>query len=171
MNWEATGALAEMIGAGAVIGSIVYLASQIRQNTLSNRINAMQNTTDQYASFCNMMLLNDDIRDIWNRGRRAIEDLSENERGKFYYINLSLSYYYSSQHFQSRVGALDEIEWAQSLSLIRNSWLAYPGVRTWWRDDLDKTRLTKPFYELIEAQLKELEAIDREGAAAEPVPG
>ena len=33
MNWEAIGAISEMIGALAVVVSLIYLAFQIRQNT------------------------------------------------------------------------------------------------------------------------------------------
>ena len=158
MSWDAVGALAEIAGALAVIGSIIYLALQIRENTISNRITANQNTTDQYAAFTNLLLLNDDLRSIWRRGRSDIAQLNVDERERFYYLNMNLSWYYSSQHFQYRAGAIDEVEWAQSLGLIRNSWLAHEGVRTWWQEDMDRARLTVPFVELIEKELADLTA-------------
>jgi hypothetical protein len=37
MNWEALGAIGEIVGAVAVVLTLGYLAVQIRQNTLSNR--------------------------------------------------------------------------------------------------------------------------------------
>jgi hypothetical protein len=37
LNWEAIGALAELVGAIGVIASLAYLASQIRQNTHAMR--------------------------------------------------------------------------------------------------------------------------------------
>ncbi len=37
MNWDAIGAIAELLGAIGVIGSLVYLATQIRQNTTTVR--------------------------------------------------------------------------------------------------------------------------------------
>ena len=33
MNWDAIGAIAELLGAVGVIASLVYLAGQIRQNS------------------------------------------------------------------------------------------------------------------------------------------
>ena len=33
MNWEAIGAIAELLGAFGVIASLIYLATQIRQNS------------------------------------------------------------------------------------------------------------------------------------------
>ena len=40
MNWEAVGAAGEIIGAVAVIISIIYLALQVRQNTAALRSSA-----------------------------------------------------------------------------------------------------------------------------------
>ncbi len=37
MNWEALGAIAELIGGLGVIATLAYLAIQIRQNTRSMR--------------------------------------------------------------------------------------------------------------------------------------
>ncbi len=35
MNWDAIGAIGEILGAIAVLGTLIYLAAQIRQNTAS----------------------------------------------------------------------------------------------------------------------------------------
>ncbi|MFT4815649.1 MAG: hypothetical protein ACI9IQ_001142, partial [Cyclobacteriaceae bacterium] len=40
MNWDAIGALGEVAGALVVIISVVYLASQVRQNTAVSRADA-----------------------------------------------------------------------------------------------------------------------------------
>ena len=37
MNWEAVGALAELIGAAGVILSLIYLATQVRQSNQESR--------------------------------------------------------------------------------------------------------------------------------------
>lgn len=41
MNWEALGALAELVGAAAVVLSLLYLAAQIRSQTKQDRLAAM----------------------------------------------------------------------------------------------------------------------------------
>ena len=35
MNWDALGAIGELIGAVAVIATLVYVAAQVRENTKS----------------------------------------------------------------------------------------------------------------------------------------
>ena len=42
MNWEALGAIGEIVGAVAVIATLGYLAVQIRQNTRSVRAATLQ---------------------------------------------------------------------------------------------------------------------------------
>ena len=42
MNWEAVGAVSELVGAVAVLVSLLYLASQIRQGTATTRVQTVQ---------------------------------------------------------------------------------------------------------------------------------
>ena len=42
MNWEITGAISELIGAIAVVVSLLYLAKQIKQNTASTEATGFQ---------------------------------------------------------------------------------------------------------------------------------
>ena len=48
MNWDAIGAIGEVIGAVAVVGSIVYLAVQIRQGTSATAAGNMNSWTADY---------------------------------------------------------------------------------------------------------------------------
>ena len=41
MNWEAIGAVGEILGAIAVIASLFYVAYQVKQNTRQNKLNAI----------------------------------------------------------------------------------------------------------------------------------
>ena len=41
MNWDAIGAIGEIIGAGAVVASLVYLATQIRTQNRESRMSSM----------------------------------------------------------------------------------------------------------------------------------
>ena len=42
MNWEAAGATGELLGAAVVVISVIYLASQVRQNTTASRAEALR---------------------------------------------------------------------------------------------------------------------------------
>jgi hypothetical protein len=47
MNWEAIGAIGELIGAVVVVVSLVYLAAQVRQDTEQARLSSVQAVTFQ----------------------------------------------------------------------------------------------------------------------------
>ena len=38
MNWDAVGAIAELLGAIGVIGSLIYLATQVRSSNLASQV-------------------------------------------------------------------------------------------------------------------------------------
>ena len=50
MNWEAIGVIAEVVGAVAVIVSLVYLAIQVSSNTRALRATASFDTTHSWAT-------------------------------------------------------------------------------------------------------------------------
>jgi hypothetical protein len=42
MNWGALGAVGELLSAAVVVISVIYLASQVRQNTTASRAEALR---------------------------------------------------------------------------------------------------------------------------------
>lgn len=83
MNWEEVGTIAELLGAVAVLGTLLYLARQTRQSresvesasaetVLSNISNALQNAASS-----------SEITRILLTGMESIEELTEQDRGQF----------------------------------------------------------------------------------------
>jgi hypothetical protein len=68
MNWEAIGAIAEVLAATGVIASIVYLAIQIRDNTRTNRVTARQNTTKQFTDSIDLLMVHPDLSRVHDKG-------------------------------------------------------------------------------------------------------
>ena len=55
MNWDAIGAIAELLGAAGVVASLIYLGVQIRQNTRTERARAFLSGGDKLR-FDHLML-------------------------------------------------------------------------------------------------------------------
>jgi len=55
MNWEAFGAIGEIIGAAAVVGSLVYLAVQIQSQNRESRMSSMHDISAGYRNSLAMM--------------------------------------------------------------------------------------------------------------------
>ncbi len=130
MNWEAIGAAGELLGAVAVVMTLVYLATQVRQNTNAMNVAAKQEMTRQFSDFCDMLLGHDELLDVHTKGVMAAE-VNEREAQKFNILMLKAFWYFSSMHYQYEVHSLDEEEWHQSREMIAN-YCARPGTRDWW---------------------------------------
>lgn len=84
MNWEAIGAIGEIVGALGVILTLGYLAFQIRQNTIQLEQNtlaakaAAQNASNE-ALRENRKALFDNIQmaEIWHKGNENPDDLDD----------------------------------------------------------------------------------------------
>ena len=133
MSWEAIGAIAEMLGAIGVIASLGYLASQIRSSNRLSRSEARIAAAAQFASLLDNFIAHPQSSNVWVRGRRDLAELSEEERAQFDNLALKGFGIFSTQHFQFRIGAIEQSEWSETYrSMIW--WLGGKGMRDWWND-------------------------------------
>jgi len=149
MNWEAIGSIAEIIGAIGVIGSLLYVAIQIRDNSNTNRILQRQNATNQLAEFMDLLLLNPELAEIHDRGRVDPESLTTKELIRFRRLLRRGFWYLSAQHQQYVLGAIGEDEWNESFSVIK-AYMTHRGVIEWWIDGHGRDTSSRSFAELVD---------------------
>jgi len=83
MNWDAIGAVGEILGAIAVFVTLLYVAVQIRQNTKALRISSSSYINDALANLQGAIRSDADFADIWLRGCQSVVALTEIERARF----------------------------------------------------------------------------------------
>jgi len=127
------GAIGEFVGSLAVIATLAYLALQIRQNTASNKVAAKLETTRQYADYIDFLLLNQGFLELNMKGMSG-EELSPDESMRFFMMLSKAFWYFSSMHYQYRMGAMSADEWVQSASTVER-YCSSPTVRRWWQDE------------------------------------
>ena len=131
MNWEAVGAIAEAVGAVAVLVTLVYLASQIRQNTKSLKATAtqaiMSETTSTYAA----LAFDEEMSRIYWSGLQDFWALNQSDRRRFATYMASTMKPWENILAQVRLGTVDHetMEGGRS-ELIRH--FSQPGMRQWW---------------------------------------
>ena len=76
--WDAVGAIAEIIGALAVVVSLVYLATQIRIQNKESRSSAVREVIDGHRTSLSE-LHQPEMADIWVRGMADFDQLSPSE--------------------------------------------------------------------------------------------
>ena len=83
MDWDAIGAIGEVIGAAGVIVTLGFLATQIRQNTKEARLAAIGELAREYNAFLRHVTEDAEICSLWRRAvDGSAEDLSADERAR-----------------------------------------------------------------------------------------
>ena len=114
MNWEAIAAAAELLGALGVIGSLVYLAGQVRGSLNQARQAAIQSLVQQMNNVWTRLSADREQADIWVRGSKGVTMLANEDEGvRFSAFLLSI---WTWESIGSQCHAL----------------MGTPGFRDWW---------------------------------------
>lgn len=137
MNWEAIGAIGEVVGALGVIATLGYLATQIRQNTASVRASTLQDMSEASASFLGLIASDNELSRIFVAGLADLEALTAEDRVRFHFAIFSFLRRTESFQKQASENRVRPDEWAG----IRGSCLATmsrPGARVWWAEHSER---------------------------------
>lgn len=80
MTLEQYAYLAQIIGAGLVVASLVYVARQLRQNTQAMRQNAAGYYLNLQDRLCGEVANNRDLAECWHKGASEFASLDEVDR-------------------------------------------------------------------------------------------
>lgn len=161
MNWEAIGALAELLAAIAVLASLLYLANQIRQSTQVARSVARQSIAETAIAEASSVVDHGDLAELIFRDLSGgrIEEHEDFRLQLFAFRSLRL---YENAHYQHRAGMLDDDEWAAfhyNLSLL----FEMSVYNRFWPGH--ERQFTPVFRRLVEDIRSDLEQSGRLGAA------
>ena len=143
MNWDAVSAVAEIIGAVAVVATLLYLAVQIRQANRQDLLGSFQHTHDTMNSFARMIAESEQVAEIISRGRDSYSELSDEDRIRFDHVHLHLLNVIESHLFQTKQAGSDAHyrDWAiQNLAVIASAYFGFPGTREFWK-------IAEPFFD------------------------
>ena len=131
MNWDALGAVAELVGATGVIASLFYLGTQIRQNTRSVRASSYHAVVTNLSGLSGEIARDEATADILFRGQSDFHALKRIEQLRFSLIMVSLFRSYEDIFYQYRQEMIDESVWkGWAHSMTRIFWS--PGAQIWW---------------------------------------
>jgi hypothetical protein len=100
LNWDAIAATAELLGALGVIGSLACLARQVRGSLNQAKQSAIHSLVNQMNDVWTRLSADEVQADIWVRGAKGVEALSdENEGVRFSALLLSIFRPYEENFF------------------------------------------------------------------------
>ncbi len=141
VNWEALGASAELIGAIAIFVSLVYLAVQIRQNTLmiaenlkANRLAAFERNVESGNRSRELLLLHPELGAIFLKGCSNLENLDRLEKFRFGLLLRNLFSSMQGAYVRQLTLGHDPDEFRGTIQVV-DELLANPGVRDYLRQN------------------------------------
>lgn len=135
MNWDAIGAVGETLGAIAVIATLIYLASQIRQLKQQNAQATLQHIHDSMNKFMDMVA-SESNSSLLVRGQKSYKNLSEAEQLQFFaiyarFLNTAESWYLLACKTYS---SSERDETTQNLKENIKFWCDNSGFRELWAE-------------------------------------
>jgi hypothetical protein len=106
MNLNDLANLGQIIGAVAVVISLFYVASQIRQNTNAVRSATAQAVHEHFSIWYNLVAADAELAQIAANGLRDYSSLSEQERVRFVTTFMSFISYSQNAFLKWREGLL-----------------------------------------------------------------
>lgn len=106
MNWLAIGSIAEILGAVAVIASLIYVGLQVRQNTRTIHATSIDAHISS-ANFVRQQIVdNAEVADIYAKGLANPGELNEQEKVRFRVLLASILWSSWNAYAQTRLTGL-----------------------------------------------------------------
>lgn len=132
MNWEAIGAVGEIIGALAVVSSLIFVGWQLRQNTLAIKTSTSQTHIEGYNSIAVNVLHNKEVAHLWRTGLdQGLTSLDDDDKVRFISLLSALYRYYDASYLQYLQKSLEPDLWnsiEQQVKQVSRT----TGFSDWW---------------------------------------
>jgi hypothetical protein len=133
MNLNDLANLGQIIGAVAVVVSLIYVALQIRQNTNAIRSAAAQTVHEHFASWYRLVAADPDLSQIVVNGLRDYSSLSEMQRARFIATYMAFVSYSQNAFLKWRERSLAPPLW-MGWELVIMNLVCAPGGKAFWKD-------------------------------------
>lgn len=111
MNWDAIGAIGEIVGALAVVLTLAYLAIEVRRNRLMSESNAVDALSAGLNQVNISLLNNPESAALWVEGFSDPDSLDTVNWTRFYFMGQTYLNHFVTIHKHYQTGALPEPEW------------------------------------------------------------
>ncbi|MDX1675349.1 MAG: hypothetical protein R3314_11190, partial [Longimicrobiales bacterium] len=155
MNWEAVGALAEIVAAAAVVISLVYLAVQIRHNSRQVeeqirglRLQAYDAAGADFSGLRLQISSSPQLASAWRRAKQEYGGLDPDEQAQVNELLHELMWAFQNIISRMDRGTEDPVlRWLTEVNVPY--WMRHPGFREWWRTEY-RNQYTEEFSALVD---------------------
>jgi hypothetical protein len=130
---DALGDIGDFLGGIGVVVTLLYLAAQIRQNTLSSRTESYQAAVTSISDWSLNVWVSPDSARVIHAGLFDMDTLGPTERARFSALMSAQFRNYENVHYQYVSGVIARSLWLGFERRIAGM-LSLPGVQTWWSE-------------------------------------
>ncbi len=131
MNWDALGAMGELISAVAVVATLIYVAVQLRQNTAALQSSTWQSIQDAEQRFDQFLASDPALIELFLRGgadgKAALADPATAMRYEL--MAKQLIDLFQTHHYQYEIGMIDDDWWQTWVLAYEDAITTWPGFR------------------------------------------
>jgi len=132
MNWDAASAIGEIVGAVAVVITLLFLVRQLHQNTVALKLQSERASSDAIHNWSLTMMHSDAATAVSPAYFGAeIEDLKPHEMAATEHFSISILIALQQDYFDWKRGYQSDELWASRAGLIEGVF-ASAYVRKWW---------------------------------------
>jgi len=148
MNWEALGAISELLGAAGVIASLIYVGVQVRQNTRSMRAATYDSLVRSNGEWLAPLIQDAALATSFEVAVSNWAEVEEDQRPRVMFLLTQLFRHWENAFFQQQQGTLAPSLWL-TWQVVILSYFHQPGIQEWWQ--LRRTVYSTEFREFLEA--------------------
>jgi len=124
--------IGQVIGSLAVVGSLIFVGLQVRENTKVNQASALRQNAEYWLNYM-LALADPKFSKIYAMGASGHTEL-DNQQFRQFYLLCHLSFMgCANQYYQYRRGVLDQGGYAGYETAIREHIATFPGNRAIWQ--------------------------------------
>jgi hypothetical protein len=131
MNWEAVGAIGEIVGAIAVIASLVYLGIQIRHQNVESRIASVHEVLEGFRTEISAFR-NFELAQLLGKGSVEFEALSDTEKIQFVAMAQGPLRFWEEAFHQYKANRLSSPLWNGIQAQMRD-FISVHGLQKVWK--------------------------------------
>ena len=154
MNWDAISAIAESLGVIGVIGSLIYVAYEIRTNTNAIRASSTFAANQTFSDMSSRVSewpdsMMEEVEKLFVEGK-TLSDLPFGLRFRFSQHWRALFMQVEAQYYQYKYGFLETDLWQSRRAYFRG-FIEIPAMKEWWDMESKEGILSEEFIREIES--------------------
>ncbi len=131
MNWEAIGAIGELLGAIAVVISLIYVALQVRSGTQALKTSTRGAAFRSLQEWNYAVLSEPDLAWIFQRGMAEPQVLDEHQQARFVHLMFSYLKLFENIYLHLLDGSVGAEAWEHNKEVLA-AFANLPGTQRYW---------------------------------------